>query len=395
MSASRRIVVVGAGLAADRVVKELFRRESTDSIIVVGAEACPPYDRPPLTKQFLASGARSPWLSEDLPPPEGRVRYLQGCRALRLDTHGKLLTTTVGDLPYDELVIATGSSPRRIPGIGGRGTHVMRTIDDALALRAEMLLHGRVVIVGGGFIGTEVAATARSMGIEVTLVEAAGAPLAPVVGKGPSIEIARLHLDSGVDLRCGTSVVESLFEGNQRVVRLSDGSELSAPVLLHAVGAEPSVDWLAGSGVELDDGIVCDGQGRTSVPQVWAAGDVARWWEPLVKAHARIEHWTSAGEQGATVAAALMGSDHACDPVPYFWSDQYGRKIQMIGFATGNDDIEMLWVGPQHDKLLAVYGRGGRATAVLGIQAMRQVARLRPLLAAGASQDEIVRAALT
>jgi 3-phenylpropionate/trans-cinnamate dioxygenase ferredoxin reductase subunit len=296
-------------------------------------------------------------------------------------------------LKYDELVIATGANPRRIEGIDGDGVHVVRTMEDSMALRAAMTEHRRVVIVGGGFIGTEVAATARSMGIEVTLVEAMDAPLARVVGTGPADEIARLHLEAGVDLRCSTSVLESLGQGDERVVRLSDGSEIDAPVLLLAVGASPSVDWLTGSGVEVDDGVVCDGQGRTSVPHVWAIGDVASWWQSLAGAPVRLEHWTSAAEQGVAVAHALMGRQVDVDLVPYFWSDQYGKKLQMVGLPAADDDVTINWVGPAMGGMLALYGRGGRATGVLGIHAVRQVTRLRPLLARAASYDELLAAA--
>jgi 3-phenylpropionate/trans-cinnamate dioxygenase ferredoxin reductase subunit len=387
----RSVVVIGAGIAALRTIEELRRLGSEDDIVLVGAEQHLPYDRPPLTKEFLRDDRPTPWLSKDF--DELGVQTRLGRLAVGLDTHHRQVRFDDGsELHYDNAVIATGATPRRLPGLDGAGAHVVRTVDDARALRRDLLEHDRLVVIGAGFIGCEVAASARAMGVPTTLVEVLSAPLVRVLGAQVAAEVARMHRDAQVDLRCNTRVVEFRGTGPDRELVLSDDTIVFAPVVVAGLGVTPQVEWLDGSGVDIDDGIVCDAQGRSSEPGVWAVGDVARWWYPALGRHVRLEHWTTAVEQGRTVARALMGQPAAVDPVPYFWSDQHGVKLQMLGLPQPDDEVVTLRVGP-HDRLLALYGRDGTISGVLGFSAGRYVMRLRESIAAGAAFAAVVDAA--
>lgn len=386
------VVVVGAGLAGTRVVEGLRSLGARSRITVVGAETLPPYDRPPLSKQVLRGerdlvSLRKDWTDLDVDLRLGR-------RGAALHPADHVLLVDDGErLEYDALVIATGAEPRHLPGLTGEGAHVLRTLDDARALSADIRRTGALVVVGGGFIGCEAAASARALGAEVTLVEILPAPLARVLGPQVAAEVARLHADAGVRLLCGVSVVDVRGEGADRQLVLSDASVVDAPVVLAGLGVLPDTAWLEGSGVEVDDGVVCDATGRTCAPQVWAAGDVARWWHPLYGAHVRVEHWTSAAEQGAWVARGMVGGVPPLAEVPYVWSDQYRTKFQLLGRPSVDDDVTLLRVGPGADRLLALYGRQGRFTAVLGASAPKWVMRLRGLLADGGSYADALAAA--
>ena len=392
MSVPRSIVVVGGGLAATRTVEELRRLGVGSAVTVVGAEPYLPYDRPPLSKDVLRGERDEPLLRADWSDLDVELRL--GTRAVAL--HAAERTVLLDDgtqLGYDALVVTTGAEPRRLPGVSGPGAHVLRTLDDSRALAADIRRAGRLTVVGGGLIGCEVAASARAMGAEVTLLELLPAPLARVLGTGVAAEVARLHADAGVDLRCGLSVVEARGEGADRELLLSDGSTVPAPVVLVALGVTPDTAWLEGSGVAVDDGVMCDATGRTSVPGVWAAGDVARWERPGAGGHERHEHWTSAADQGAAVARDFAGQGAPLDPVPYFWSDQYRTKFQVLGRPHPDDEVTLLKVGPGADRLLAVYGRDGRVTAVLGASAPRWVMRMRGAIRDGLPFAQAVAAA--
>jgi 3-phenylpropionate/trans-cinnamate dioxygenase ferredoxin reductase subunit len=386
------VVVVGGGLAATRTVEELRELGAESRITVVAQEAVPPYDRPPLSKEVLRGERepvplRSEWESLDVD-----LRLDSKGVALRPDDHVVLLDDGT-ELPYDAAVLATGAEPRLLPGVTGQGVHVLRTASDAHSLSEDVRRASRLVVVGGGFIGCEAAASARAMGAEVTLIEVLAAPLSRVLGLQVGAEVARLHEEQGVRVVAGTSVLEARGEGDERELLLSDTTTVGAPVVLVGLGVAPDVDWLEGSGVAVDDGVVCDATGRTSVPGVWAAGDMARWWHPLYGDHVRLEHWTSAADQGATVAKDLAGQPSPLAEVPYFWSDQYRTKFQMLGRPQPDDDVTLLRVGPDGSRLLAVYGRDGRVTAVLGASAPKWVMRMRNLIAQGGPYDEALAAA--
>jgi 3-phenylpropionate/trans-cinnamate dioxygenase ferredoxin reductase subunit len=258
--------------------------------------------------------------------------------------------------------------------------HLLRTFDDATRLRDAMRVAGTLVVVGAGFIGCEVAASARAAGIDVMVVDVLPAPLVRVLGDQVAAEVTRMHMEAGVDLRMSSV--------------LADHADLAdAPVTLVAVGVTPTTDWLAGSGIEVDDGVRCDASGRTSAPNVWAMGDVAAWHDPLTGRTRRFEHWTSAGDQAVVIARNLTDDDgdapHTLSQVPYFWSDQYGIKLQSLGTPSPDDDVDVRTVGP-HKRMLALYGRAGTLTGVVGFGVPRYVMRIRGPIASRASFSDAV-----
>ena len=380
-------VVVGGGLAALRTC-EALRREGYDGrLTLVGAEPHRPYARPPLSKEVLRGDA--PAESTALRTPdeyaELDVELRLGVAATALDLTARRVTLAGGTtLPYDRLVIATGATPRRLPGTEGlAGVHVLRTLDDAQALAAAFAGGPRVAVVGAGFIGGEVAASARALGLDVTLIEALPVPLARVLGAEMGAACGRLHQEHGVDLRLGVGV--DAVEGDGRVERLllSDGSTVDADVVVVGIGVVPETAWLAGSGLTLDDGVVCDDRCRAA-PDVYAVGDVARWSNPLFGESMRLEHWTNASEQAVAVARALLHPDAPpYAPVPYFWSDQYDAKIQFLGMPCEGGEVRVVAGSVDEGRFVALYREqdGSTLRGVLGLRSNRAVMRLRPLLA--------------
>ena len=368
-----RIVVVGAGLAGLRVVETLRDKGSTDEIVLVGEELHEPYDRPPLSKHVLRGDREPIYLREEYDSLDVDLRL--GTVATGLE--GKVLRTSSGEVGFDQLVIATGAAPRRLPGAPG---HVLRTLDDSRALSPYLAPGKTLGIVGAGLIGCEVAASARAKEAEVHVVDVLDGPLVRVLGPEVSERIADLHREHGVHLHLGTGVAAA---GPDRL-ELADGTVLAVDVVLEAMGVAPSVGWLEGSGLPLDNGVVCDAVGRAG-DGVWAVGDVASW------AGVRREHWTSAGEQAATVAAALLGENAVHDVVPYWWSDQYDVKLQGLGDVSATDDVVFRDVGPRA-RPLAVYSRDGRLTGVVGFSAGAAVMRLKPDIAAGAPVEGVLAA---
>ncbi|WP_052744532.1 NAD(P)/FAD-dependent oxidoreductase [Streptomyces odonnellii] len=287
------------------------------------------------------------------------------------------------------LVVATGVRPRRLPGTEGlRGVHHLRTLDDALALKKRLRPGGRLLVVGAGFIGAEAAATARSLGLAVTLVEAAPVPMAHAVGEEVSRALARAHRRHGVALRTGVTVDEVLghdceFTG----LRLNDGSEIAAPDVVVGIGSHANTEWLRGSGLLLDNGLVCD-EFSSAAPRVHGVGDVARWHNPLFGVPMRVERRTNAAEQGLAVARNLLApaARQPFAPVPYFWSDQYGMKIQAYGHLPGHEETAVVEGGLRSDRFLVAYRRGGRIAGVVAVNMPPKT--LRPWRAAIAAHHE-------
>ncbi|MFE9452058.1 NAD(P)/FAD-dependent oxidoreductase [Streptomyces sp. NPDC006739] len=383
-----RIVVVGAS-AAGLAAAETLRREGYDgTLTLVGDEPRPPYDRPPLSKQVL-SAEWSPERVELRTPADLRALGLDlrlGVAATGLDTADRAVRLADGSrLPYDGLVLATGVRPRRLPG---EGAHVLRTLDDALTLRDRLGPGRRLVVVGAGFLGAEAASVARGLGARVTLLEPAPVPLAHAVGEEVGRVLARLHLERGVDLRTGVAVSE-VTEGG---VRLADGTEVEADEVLVAIGSLPNTEWLADSGLTMSDGVVCD-EYCQAAPGVYAAGDVARWHHPLFGVSMRIEHRTNAAEQGMAAARNLLAPEarKPFAPVPYFWSDQYDRKIQAFGWLRGHDEVAVVDGSTAEGRFLAAYRRDDRLTGALAVgmppKALRQ---WRQSVAAGREWREAV-----
>jgi NADPH-dependent 2,4-dienoyl-CoA reductase/sulfur reductase-like enzyme len=400
-AAPGRVVVVGASLAGLSALEALRQEGYEGELIAVGAESALPYDRPPLSKQVLQgqwepdkTGLRDQGQYDAL-----GVTWHLGRRATALDVSTRTVTLDDGEpLGYDGLVIATGATPRWLPG--GQelaGIHVLRTLDECLTLRAELETASRLCVVGAGFIGAEVAASARVLGVEVTVLEALPAPLARAFPAELGAACAGLHLDHGVDLRCGVTVAG--FEGDGRVsgVRLGDGSVVEADVVVVGVGVVPETGWLESSGLTLDNGVVCDATCATSAPGVVAAGDIARWPNNLFGETMRVEHWSNAVEQGAAAAQRLLARPgEAVDfaPVPYFWSDQYDTKIQFLGRCCPTDEVRVVDGSLEERRFVALFGRDGRLFGALAFNRPRQLMAYRKLLAAKTSfEDALAHAA--
>jgi phthalate 3,4-dioxygenase ferredoxin reductase subunit len=388
-------VVVGSSVAGVRTAQALRSEGFEGRVVLVGAEPDLPYDKPPLSKQFL-SGL---WESERvalLARPEAAASGIElrlGAAAERLDPAGRRLALTDGStLDYDVCVIATGAAARPSPWPTASGVHVVRTLGDSAALREDLRRGGPVVIVGGGFIGAEVAATARHLGCSVTIVDPLVVPMGRVLGPEVGALFADPHRRHGVTTCFGAGVESVTGESGDLRVELTDGSVLPAATVVVGIGAVPNDEWLASSGLLLDDGVVCDEFCRAvDAPDVFAAGDVARWRHPGRGEYVRVEHWTNAVDQAARVAHNIV---HPHDmkpyaPVEYVWSDQYDWKIQIVGTparATRHVLIGRL-EGPSA-RGAALYGDdSGLLRAAVTVNWPRALVECRRLVAAGAGLD--------
>ena len=388
------VTIVGASLAGYWAAETLRRDGFEGRISLIGDEPHAPYDRPPLSKKYLAGDLDDDRLAlttaDKLADLQLDLRL--GCSATGLDVAGRTLEVGGVAEPFDGLVIATGTRCRTLPGTAGlAGVHTLRTRDDAAAIR-DALADGarRLMVVGAGFIGAEVASTAIGRGVEVTMVEALEAPFRRVLGVEMGAVMADVHRHHGVDLRTGVGVEEVLGDGRVAGVRLADGATLDVDLLLVGIGVVPNTEWLEGSGLTLDNGVVCDGT-CLAAPGVVAAGDVARWPNPRYGELMRVEHWDNAVQQGVHAARRLLQSDEEATPfapVPWFWSDQYDRKVQLAGRPHPDDEVRVVAGSTAEHRFAAFYGRDGRFTAALGMNRPRQVMQSKGLLEAGASWDE-------
>jgi NADPH-dependent 2,4-dienoyl-CoA reductase/sulfur reductase-like enzyme len=395
VSDPRRLVVVGASLAGLRAVESARRTGFTGSITLIGAEDHLPYDRPPLSKKFLEAGAdpgeRTTFRTEDVLLTELGVELRLGSPATGLDLARREVVLGDGTVGYDVLVIATGSSARSLPGSEHlAGVHILRTLDDALALRAALDARPRhVAVVGAGFIGSEIASSARARGLDVTILESLPAPLGRALGAELGWATSLLHEKGGATLRCGTGV--RAIEGNGRVERLtlSDGSVVETDLVVVGIGATPAVGWLEGSGVELASGVVCDETLATSAPGVYAAGDVAEWINPLFDRRMRVEHWTNAAEQGALAARNALdpGEARPYAAVPYFWSDWYDSRIQFVGIPSATESTVVAGT-PESGRFVALYREGDGVVGALALNGQASIMKYRALIAKRAGWDE-------
>ena len=399
MNAPGHIVVVGASLAGLRGIEALRRDGYDGAITLVGAEPHLPYDRPPLSKQVLAGSLEPDQIALRREPIEDLALDLRlGRRAISLDAQAREIALDDGErVAWDGLLIASGATPRRLPGTPTlEGIHVLRTLDDALAIRRALEKGPRVLVVGAGFIGAEVAATCRAQGHPVTVVEPLAAPMLRALGPEIAAVTAELHRDHGVDLRCGVGV--EALEGAGRVerARLADGSVIEADLVVIGIGVTPEVSWLEGSGLELRNGVVCDATCATSLPGVTAAGDVARWPHPLFGEEMRIEHWTHAIEMGEAAARRLLATPATATPfapVPYVWTDQYDRKLQMAGHIRPDDLMEIIQGSLEERRFVAIFGREGRLTGALAMNRPAAVIRLKQRIARGDAFADVVAGA--
>ena len=378
----KSVAVIGASLAGLSAARALRGQGFDGELTIVGGEARRPYDRPPLSKEFLAGDVGEDALALETDDEDLDAGWLLGVHATRLDAaDGAVVLDNGTTIDADGVVVPTGARARSWPGSERlAGVHVLRTVDDALGLRDELRPGARLVVIGAGFIGAEVASTATKLGLDVTVVEAALAPLAGPLGVQLGAAVARLHAEHGTRLWCGAPVAG--LTGTDRVtgVHLADGRQLPAEVVVVGIGAVPNIEWLHGSPLELANGVVCDQGGATPIPNVVAVGDCAAWHEPCVGWPHRVEHWTGALERPAiAVATLLAGGHHNGTPArpPYFWSDQYDCRIQFAGIADPGDQITVE-VGSLHDaSFLAVYRRDGQPVAVLGVNQPRLFTRWR------------------
>ncbi|UAK39390.1 FAD-dependent oxidoreductase [Gordonia bronchialis] len=388
--AIEKLVVVGASLAGLRAVEAARKAGFDGSITLIGAEEHLPYDRPPLSKAFLEPGDEtvdSPYFrSEELLRDELGVTLELGRPARGLDVESR--SVLVGDdrIPYDALIIATGSTPRMIPGTEEMaGVHALRTLDDAIAVRDALSGGARTVVIGAGFIGSEVASGAQKRGVDVTIVEALPTPLVRATGEAMGHAIASLHERNGTALRCGTGV--AAIEGDGRVERvvLADGSVIDADLVVVGIGVVPATSWLEGSGVELDNGVVCDETLWTGIPGVYAAGDVANWFNPVLGERQRMENWTAAAEQGAAAARNALDPANAkpYGTVPYFWSDWYDVRIQFVG-SPDADEVVVVdgdpTGGDSGDRWVALYRRGDRLIGALTVNGQTVIMKYRVMI---------------
>ena len=388
---TKRIVIVGGGLAAARTAEQLRRSAFDGSITIVGAEGHLPYDRPPLSKQVLRSELDDVTLKPREFYDDNKITLALGSAVRSLDTGAQTVTLDNGSqLEYDEVVIATGLVPRRIPSFPGLpGIHVLRSFDESMALREEAGAARRAVVVGAGFIGCEVAASLRGLGVDVVMVEPQPEPLASVLGEQIGALVSRLHRAEGVDVRTGVGVDSVTGRDRVEKVALTDGSELDTDLVVVGIGSRPATDWLEGSGVEVDNGVVCDRVGRTNAPHVWALGDVASW-QNATGHQARVEHWSNVAEQARVLVPSLLGQELPSNlvVVPYFWSDQYDIKIQCLGEPEADDVVHL--VEDDGRKFLAYYERDGVVAGVVGGGMPGPVMKTRGKIAAGAPIGDVL-----
>jgi 3-phenylpropionate/trans-cinnamate dioxygenase ferredoxin reductase component len=380
------IVIVGGGLAGQRCAEALRRNGCDRAIRVVCAEPHRPYDRPPLSKQLLTDAGRDATLTYRPAEwyAEQSIDLLLGVRATDIDPSGRRLSLSDQTaLRYEQLLICTGSRPRNLPVLSGyENVSVLRTVDDARCLREVLATGPRLAVVGAGFIGLELAATARGLGVEVSLLEAAQCPLGGVLGTELGQWFARLHTTEGVDVRTQVTIERVEGEGAVRVLRLSDGSAVEVDHVVVGVGVEPEVAWLAGSGLDTTHGIAIDALGRTAIDGVYAAGDAAATFDATAGRHVPGSHWEAAGRQGALVGRVMLGIDPGVQPLTSFWTDQYGLRIHYVGQGRYADSIQIDG-DPDSRNFTATYYRAGRAIAALLVDRPRALPAARNLIQKG------------
>jgi NADPH-dependent 2,4-dienoyl-CoA reductase/sulfur reductase-like enzyme len=380
------VLIVGGGLAAQRCAETLRRRDYEGAVRMVCAEPDPPYDRPPLSKELLAGSVEEEtvayrpacWYEEK------QVELLLGARAEALDPAAHTVTLDSGaELGYEKLLIATGSSARRLPFLAGfENVHALRTLADARRLRGELVPGARLAIVGAGFIGQEVAATARKLGVEVTMIEALPTPLAPILGEELGSWFAELHRGEGVRVLTGAMLERARGRaGRVEELVLGDGTKVACDAVVVGVGTVPATEWLHGSGLD-EKGVRTDTAGRTCLPGVFAAGDASVPFDPRFGNHARTEHWDAAAWQGAAAAKAMLGEYPGTPPLPSFWSDQYGLRIQYVGHAHHSDAVAVEGEPGERD-FEATFTRSGVPVAGLTVGRPRAIPALKKRIEQG------------
>ena len=385
------VTIVGAGVAGTRVAQALRKRQFRGHVVLLGAEPHLPYDKPPLSKKLITGETQlhEIYLADEAQLTELDVDYRPSSRVVGLDPELPLLRMTDGsELAFEKLVIASGATPRLLPGTeSATNVFTVRTVEDSLRIQEAAKVARRACVVGGGVLGAEVAASLRTYGIEVTIVEI-GAGLLPraLPGSAVAATLLDLHTQAGVTVRTRTAVRGVVEEsGAVTGLHLDDGTTLDTDLVVAALGIRPDTDWLDGSGLEVADGLVCDHFLRASRPSIYGIGDVVRVRDTARGTFDRAEHWTNAVEQADVVAQNLLAGTSApiaFRPAPYLWSDQHGERIQVIGTAQGFD-VEEVLRHPEHPhRVLSLFGSGGAFIGAAAIGMPRPIARLRPRLAA-------------
>jgi NADPH-dependent 2,4-dienoyl-CoA reductase/sulfur reductase-like enzyme len=389
-----RVVVVGASLAGVHAAEALREFGFGGEVTLLGAEADLPYDRPPLSKDALRCGTDktaallrpASWYEEK------GVDLRLGVAGRGLDLSDRAVLLDGGErLRYDGLVLATGSAARVFDAHAAATVHVLRTARDSARLHASLKRGRHLVVIGAGFIGLEVAATARELGLDVSVVEVAPVPLARVLGDEVGTWFLNHHAAHGVEVHCNTAVDAIEPSGSGSKVRLRDGTVLAADVVVAGIGAAPAVSWLRESGLRLADGVACDAYLRASAPGVVAAGDVARWYNPLFDEDLRIEQWTNAVEQGRYAAQSLLGiANEPYAAAPYFWSDQFTAKMRFVGTANAAESVHVEQADDR--SLIALFGRDELLRGALCINAPRKLAIYRDAIVNKVPWHDVVAA---
>jgi 3-phenylpropionate/trans-cinnamate dioxygenase ferredoxin reductase subunit len=391
------VVIVGAGLGGAKAAEALRAQGYSGPVTLLGAEALPPYERPPLSKAYLAGKAE---FDEALVHPqewyaENDVELRCGVEVVALDRPAQEVVLADGSrVGYGAVVLATGSEPRRLPIPGAERALLLRTRDDAEAIRATFGPGHRLVIIGGGWIGLEVAAAAREAGSDVTILEAAALPLLAVLGTDMATVFADLHREHGVDLRLGVALTEVTATG----VRLADGTEVPADAVVMGVGVRPRTELAASAGLDVDNGVLVDGSLRTSDPNVFAVGDIANHQHPVLGRRVRVEHWATALNQPASAVAALLGGETTYDELPYFFSDQYDLGMEYIGNAPAGSYSQVVVRGDVSGREFVAFwlDADDRIQAAMNVNVWDVVDEIKPLIAGNVvvSPDRLVDAAV-
>ena len=397
------IVIIGASLAGVRAAETLRSNGFAGALTIIGAEEHMPYDRPPLSKNFLAGD----WDAERITLRKAddfyalNVNWILGQPATSLNTDASSVTLANGtQVSYDGLIIATGGLVRRLPNQPDiAGVHVLRTLDDAAALRDELVEGARVVVIGAGFIGLEAAATATKRGAKVTVLEGLDAPLIRGLGPEMGAAIGAVHERNGVSIRCGVQVAS--INGDTKVtgVTLTNGEIIDADVVIVGIGVAPATQWCSESGLTIDDGIVCDANLNAGPANVFVAGDVLRWPNGMFKdiePTMRVEHWTNAAEQGAVAAQNLLAAlrNEPMQPysaVPFFWSDQFDARIQFLGRAFATSTVDVVAGSVADGRWCAMFSTNDRLTGVLGVSMPKLVMPSRAMLSTYTSRYDALQ----
>lgn len=385
------VVVVGGSLAGGRCAESVRRLGYEGRIVLVSAEPHRPYDRPPLSKKLLHRGIEEEklYLRKADYYEKNTIELLLGRRATTLDPQARTVTLDDGEaLSYEHLVIATGADVRKLrcPGAELSGVHYVRTLEDSLALRDELVKGRRAVVIGAGVIGAEVAAACREEGVEVAMLEALELPLVRAFGKEVGAIYAQVHRHEGVDLRCGVVATELRGrDGRVSEVVLGDGSSIACDFVVVGIGVTPAVGWLEGSGVAIEGAVLVDDHCRTNLANVWAAGDVAAYFCPPLGRHVRVESVDNAQLQAMTVAKNIVGQDDTYAPVPFFWSDQYDLKLQSVGLVTEDYDRVVFRGSVDERTFIAFHLKDNRIQFAVGVNRLKEINVAKRLVASGAT----------